>query len=537
MPSITKKKLSYNNAKIWRNSVYNSGTTDPVLYIFIGNNVPYANESSPDSLVDTISTEKDVWNNIYAAKKVTANDVELVIPKVTWSANSKYRNYDDTIDINTLLSSNTAQGLSPMYVITTGRNVYKCMSNNSSANSTIEPSGDYTTSNGNIATADGYLWKYMYNVKPSNKFLTTDWIPTPTSTSQLDYNVNDTGVVDGELTRIIVTANGTNYREASNIVVASYTSGQTTFQFANTARVLSVFQISTVANLANMSVSGTGIPAGSYITATANATGVITLSAASTTSGGGNTGNLTISTRVYVDGDGTGVAASATLSNTTSGVSSANANISKVTITTIGTGYSRANAFIYGSGTGAAARVIVSPKYGHAYNPASELNASNLMFALRIGEIDTTENGLISSNTSFRQYGLLSNPHKYANTSAVTQTTANSVISQTTGLGLVAGGSYTLDEFVYQGTSSSTATFYGYVNSQTSNEVKLSKVIGTVTIGLPLVGLSSGVSRIIITKTNPEFKPYTGDILYVENITKTQREDGQAENIKLVVRF
>ena len=277
MPSITKKKLSYNNAKIWRNSVYNSGTTDPVLYIFIGNNVPYANESSPDSLVDTISTEKDVWNNIYAAKKVTANDVELVIPKVTWTANSKYRNYDDTIDVNTLLSSNTTQGLSPMYVITTGRNVYKCMSNNSSANSTIEPSGDYTTSNGNIATADGYLWKYMYNVKPANKFLTSDWIPAPTSTLQLDYNVSDIGVVDGELTRIIVTANGTNYREASNIVVASYTSGQTTFQFANTARVLSVFQISTVANLANMSVSGTGIPSGSYITATANAVIAISL--------------------------------------------------------------------------------------------------------------------------------------------------------------------------------------------------------------------------------------------------------------------
>ena len=60
MPSITKKKLSYNNAKLWRNSVYNSGNTDPVLYVFIGNHVPYANESSPDSLVDTISTEKDI---------------------------------------------------------------------------------------------------------------------------------------------------------------------------------------------------------------------------------------------------------------------------------------------------------------------------------------------------------------------------------------------------------------------------------------------------------------------------------------------
>jgi hypothetical protein len=55
-----------------------------------------------------------------------------------------------------------------MYVITSARNVYKCVSNNASANSTVEPSGDYTTSNGNISTGDGFVWKYMYNVKPSN---------------------------------------------------------------------------------------------------------------------------------------------------------------------------------------------------------------------------------------------------------------------------------------------------------------------------------------------------------------------------------
>ncbi len=229
--------------------------------------------------------------------------------------------------------------------------------------------------------------------------------------------------------------------------------------------------------------------------------------------------------------------ASATLSNTTSGVSSANANVSKITVTTIGTGYSRANAYIYGSGTNATARVILSPKYGHAYNPAKELGASNIMTASRIGEIDSTEGGLISSNTSFRQYGLLANPHKYGNTSAVTQSTANSVISQTTDLTLVAGSSYTLDEYVYQGSSASDASFYGYLNAQTSNEVQISKVQGTVTIGLPLVGATSGVSRVVITKTNPEFQPYSGDILYAENILKTEREDGQAENIKFVVRF
>ena len=88
MTSITTKKIGYDTAKLWRNALYNSGNTDPVLYVFIGNHIPYANESSPDSIVDTISSEKAVWNNMYAAKRLTANDIELVIPKITWAANS-----------------------------------------------------------------------------------------------------------------------------------------------------------------------------------------------------------------------------------------------------------------------------------------------------------------------------------------------------------------------------------------------------------------------------------------------------------------
>ena len=35
----------------------------------------------------------------------------------------------------------------------------------------------------------------------------------------------------------------------------------------------------------------------------------------------------------------------------------------------------------------------------------------------------------------------------------------------------------------------------------------------------------------------PEFEPYTGDILYAENIQPTQRTEGQAENIRLVINF
>ena len=125
MPEISTKKLTYSKAAIWKKSIIQASNASPVLYIFIGNHVPYANEASPDSLVDTISTEKNTWDNIYAAKRVTGNDAELVIPKVTWTANTKYRQYDDTINIEDLLTSSTLQNLKPMYVITSARNVYK----------------------------------------------------------------------------------------------------------------------------------------------------------------------------------------------------------------------------------------------------------------------------------------------------------------------------------------------------------------------------------------------------------------------------
>ena len=355
MTAITNKKLAFNNAEQFKESF--SGAAPTIYYIFVGNHVPYANESSPDSLVDTVATEKDTWDNIFAAKRATGNDVQLVVPRINWTSNTQYRQYDDTIDIGTLLSSNTTQNLKPMYVITSARNVYKCVSNSASANSSVEPTGDYTTSNGNISTADGYVWKYMYNVKPSNKFLTISWVPAPTSTAALDYSVNTAGVVNGELTTIVLTNKGTNYRQAANIRVNAFTSGQTVLQLSNTSLTLAIFSIPTLANLSNLSITGTGIATDTYISSISNTTGSITLSA-STNAVGGNANNITISTRVYIDGDGIGAVASAVLSNTSSGVPAAAANVSKITVSTIGSDYSRANAYVYGSGAGAAARVI-----------------------------------------------------------------------------------------------------------------------------------------------------------------------------------
>jgi hypothetical protein len=65
----------------------------------------------------------------------------------------------------------------------------------------------------------------------------------------------------------------------------------------------------------------------------------------------------------------------------------------------------------------------------------------------------------------------------------------------------------------------------------------LTKVRGQAAVGGILIGASSGVNRTIVKQNLPEFQPYSGDIMYAENIQKVERAEGQAENVKFVIRF
>lgn len=517
MSNYTSKKLAFNNAEQFKESFYEP---EPATlgYVFLGNHIAWPNEDTPTTAVDTVSNEKSIWDNMYAGKRITGNDVELVIPKVNWEANKKYREYDDTIDLTELITSNTAQNLGPVYVMNSDRNVYLCLSNNTTtANSTVEPTGKNFNANGIIQTADSYVWKYLYNIRPSNRFYSNNWIPAPTSTSKLDYDTSSLISVDGEITNIVVVSSGSGYIH-SNISVTAFTSGCTILAVANTTNLA-----------ANMAVSGTGIASGTHIESIDIVNTKIQLSTSTTNSGGGTGNTIFVQSRVYISGDGIGGVASAVLSGN---------SISDISVSSYGKDYSVANVYIYGTGSGAEVRAVLPPKYGHGYNPAKQLGASNVMVAMRIGEVDSTEGGVISTDTTFRQYGLLRDPYKYGETVSANSTTAVSVFSQTTDVTIVSGTAFNLNEFVYQGSSSTSPTFSGYVHAYSTNEVRLTNVRGSLSVGSPLKGTETNPSgRTVVTYNNPEFEPYTGDILYEENIVSVQRTDGQAESLKFVIRF
>jgi len=515
------KKIRFNNAEQFKEAFIETDAS--VGYVYISKHVPWSNDSIASSITDTLANEKFIWDNMIAAKKIIGNDLEFVIPRVDWEANVKYIQFDDTLTQETLLSSNTLFNVYPMYVYNSEKNVYKCLSNNLSANSTVEPLGSNLGSKGIIQTADGYLWKYLYNIEASNKFIANNWLPAPTSISQLDYDGSANATIDGEITTIVVTSPGDGYYN-SNINVSS---------FSTSCTVLVVDGSVDMANLIslNMGISGNGITPTTYITAIDLVNRKINLAFATISAAGGSGNTLTVSTRVVIDGDGSGALAAATLSSNA---------IQKIILTSYGENYSYANVDIYGTATGgnvAVARTIIGPKFGHGYNSAKELGGHNVMINLKIGDGDTTEGNLISANTSFRQYGLLRNPHKYSSNSPVSYANSNSIVNLTTSLTLIAGTNYDINEFVFQG-SFSDPTFSGIVESFTGNVIKLTNVKGTVSIGSVLKSSNTNpTGRTISSITNPEFQKYTGDILYNENITPISRSPGQAENIRFVVRF
>lgn len=93
------------------------------------------------------------------------------------------------------------------YVMTDDFNVYKCLDNNLNAASTVKPTG---TSISPISTADGYIWKYMYNVPINlrNKFLNDQQIPVVSALTNQFYS-------NGTIDSVIINNKGSGYTTAT----------------------------------------------------------------------------------------------------------------------------------------------------------------------------------------------------------------------------------------------------------------------------------------------------------------------------------
>jgi len=212
MPAIITNKFRIHNAEQFVESF--SEASPNVYYMGIGRPQAYATstrgdartenegtDSSPITPADTVKDEFYYFDDLLAAKKVPSNNISYVLPRRNWTTGTVYdyyrHDYGNRItggtSIQTANSGATSLWDATYYVVSSDYNVYKCLDNNSNANSTVEPTG---TSTSILTTGDGYKWKYMYTLTAAQQanFLSTDFMAVATdstvSSAAVDGAVN-----------------------------------------------------------------------------------------------------------------------------------------------------------------------------------------------------------------------------------------------------------------------------------------------------------------------------------------------------------
>ena len=221
MPAIITNRFRVHNSEQFQEAF--SESSGNVMYLGIGRPQAFATstrgdgrtnnegtDTAPLTPADNRNAQSFPFDDLLAAKRITSSDVAFAVPRRNWVTGTTYdiyrHDYGDRITgTSTALTANSGATTlhdATFYVLTTDRNVYKVLDNNSNAASTVEPTGTSTTV---LSTADGYKWKYMYTLSASQQsnFLSTDFMAVATNSTV------SSAAVDGAIDVIKIKSAGT----------------------------------------------------------------------------------------------------------------------------------------------------------------------------------------------------------------------------------------------------------------------------------------------------------------------------------------
>ena len=499
-------------------------------YTFIG--LPNSEEvasnwnTSPPAPRDCFDEFNSYWDTMIALKKISADDIRPVVRKITWASATIYDMYRHDVNRNNLSkpSNKTSLYASNYYVVNSEFRVYICLNNGiDPENPNGRPSLDeplFTDLEPRAAgtSGDGYIWKYLYTISPSDviKFDSLNFIPVPVDwETNSDYQVvRSNATTSGQIKSITITNRGflvgpanTTYSRVP--IRGDGTGAECTIVVNNDSKVESI----TVSN------GGSG-----YTYGTVDLVG-----------GSVPTGSISPTFDVIIPPQG-------------------------------GHGYSIYNEL------GATNVLIYSRIENDDQNPDFVTGTS----VARIGIVEAPEgfqsNTIVTDDRVSSLYGLVlkgqaPNQDDYKTTTYE----KNAIITQTVGTGVTAVGrvvSYDPETGVLRYWQDRSLVGFNTDGTQKSNPtygLKLNPFSSDITSGgsLQVFGGSKdlyidegfgsdtnpGISTVINNKTyylgqtfingvaNPEVKKYSGTIIYADNRPPIQRSVNQREDIKVILQF
>jgi hypothetical protein len=477
MAAIITEKFRLHNAKEFKQSATESGNA---MYMFIGRPLSWTDDNNPPTPVDSLNDEYDAYANMVALKKVSSTDVSHAIIRRDWTSGTAYDEYrHNYTSSNTATSGASTLWASTFYVVTSDYNVYKVISNNGGANSTVMPTG---TSTSILTTADGYKWKFMYSISASDviKFVTSDFIPVKT--------IGAKAAVDGDVGGLGTAASDDN--SAQWDVENGATDG--TIEHARVTTGGSSYGSDGTYNVA--------------------------------ISGDGTSGQLTVTVS-------SGAITAVAINAVGSGYSVASIDNSLLQTATSSTG------------TGASFDIIISPKNGHGADPVEELGGnyvianSRLEYAEGSGDFPTDNDfrqiGLIVNPTdaggnTLSSATTLSALNRITLDSGATMPVVDDTIANAASItsGTAVGKVVSID--------STNRYIYFLPSADAVGNFNSFSAANTIFVGSTSKGtISSGG----VSGSYPEVSRNSGDIVYLENRGAVARAADQIEDIKLIIEM
>ena len=516
MAAIITDQIRILNAKSFISDVNSSNNS---YYSFIGlpNPTEYQTDwdNNPPSPKDSFDDENSYWDTMIALKKITASDVRQVIEKRNWSSGTIYDMYrhDYTRSNTAKVSGSTNLYGSSYYVLNSDYRVYICLHNGiDPENPNGRPSLDepvFTDLEPRAAgtSGDGYLWKYLYTIKPSDikKFESTDFIPVPENwDTGNDNSVVRDNSVDGSIKIVTIKNRGVGLGTANTTYFRIPIKGD-----GNGAECTIVVNNDQQVESVNVSNQGSGYTYGNVDLDALNFPTGLTRPEF----------NVIIPPK---GGHGADIYKELGAYNVLlySRIENDNENPDFIT----GNQISRIG--------------IVRNPQGYGSNQNLTSDKASAVYALRL-------TGVGYSSASF---------------------TADSIITQTIGTGITAAGKVvnydqttgilkywqdrSLSGFSTVGVAQSTPV-YGFDLTEFTSSPSSggSLVISGGSVNLSISTSFTGVSTVINNRTyylgqyfanglaTPEVKKYSGDIIYVDNRPSITRSSNQKEDIKVILQF
>ena len=220
MAAIITDQIRILNAK---NFVAGVSTSTNSYYSFVGLTDPAAIQSDwdddPPSPIDNFTNHNDFWDTAIALKKINATDVKQVVKKNSWTSGTTYDYYraDYSITNPPKHAQGTSLYSSNYFVLNSDFRVYICLKNGTSPEqpdgkpSLDEPTFTDLEPKSAGTSGDGYIWKYLYTIKPSElvKFDSTEYMPVPSDwATGADNSAVRDNAVDGGLKVVVIQNRG-----------------------------------------------------------------------------------------------------------------------------------------------------------------------------------------------------------------------------------------------------------------------------------------------------------------------------------------